>query len=121
MKPDGATIEWTKDGYPTHESLFNLEGVFRLKGCKEAINAFYAALRENRYPEFCGPEKVEVRGKVIDVWAYHTAGWSGNEEIISVLKDSGYFNWFLERYDAGGHYYFKMPMNEINGGAKDEA
>lgn len=103
-----STIEWTKDGYLTSKSLFNLERALK-KGDKDAIKAFYDALSENYYSGCCGPEKKEVRGKIIDVWAYHTEGWSGNEEIISMLKDSEYFDWFLERYDAGGHYYFTLP------------
>lgn len=84
----------------------------KAKDYKQAIAAFYAALRENRYPDYCGPDRVEVRGEVIDVWAYHTGGWSGNENIIAVLKESWLFGWLLERYDRGGHYYFR-PVERV--------
>ncbi|WP_158304223.1 hypothetical protein [Caldicellulosiruptor hydrothermalis] len=52
-------------------------------------------------------EEVEVRGEKKKVWGYHTLGWSGNEDIIQVLKTSVLFDMLLERYDAGGHYYFR--------------
>jgi hypothetical protein len=103
-------IEWD-DGYPTTKSLHQLRKVLD-KDYKQAVATFYAALRENYYPDYCGPERVEVRNKVIDVWAYHTGGWGGNESIITVLKESWLFDWLLERYDSGGHYYFR-PMERV--------
>ena len=106
---DEPIIEWTEDGYPTEESLQRL--CEALQDFNIAETAFYAALRCNRYSDYCGPERVEVRGEVIDVWAYHTGGWSGNEEIIHTLQERAplLWSWLLERYDAGGHYYFKPP------------
>lgn len=108
-------IEWDEDGYPTAESLQRLWEALRVKDHKKAIMAFYAALKENRYPDYCGPERVEVRGEVIDVWGYHTGGWGGNEQIISILQEHQFFYLFLERYDAGGHYYFKPPEQVLKG------
>lgn len=118
-------IEWDEHGYPTAKSLQHLRKALKAKDYEQAIAAFYAALRENYYRDFCGPERVEVRGEVIDVWAYHTGGWSGNEDIIAVLRKSWLFDWLLERYDAGGHYYFK-PMERVlkveqNSHSKEEA
>ena len=102
-------IEWTEDGYPTEASLERLRKALQDEDTHKAIEAFYAALRENRWPDWCGPERVEVRGEVKDVWAYHTGGWSGNEDIISVLHESWLWGLLLERYDTGGHFYFKPP------------
>jgi len=110
---DDRIIEWDEDGYPTPESLQRLRQALKDDDIKKAKKAFYAALRENRYPDLCGPERVEVRGEVIDVWGYHTGGWSGNEEIIAVLQESELFWWLLQRYDRGGHYYFQMPPDGI--------
>lgn len=103
-------IEWDENGYPTAESLRCLRKALKAKDFMQATKAFYAALKENRYPDYCGPERVEVRGEVIDVWGYHTGGWSGNEDIIAVLKESWLFDWLLERYDRGGHYYFRVDI-----------
>jgi len=106
-------IEWNEDGYPTKSSLECLRKEVKSKNYKRAIEAFYAALRENYYhPDYCGHERVEVRGEVVDVWAYHTGGWSGNEDIIAVLQESWLFDWLLERYDWGGHYYFR-PIEQV--------
>lgn len=80
---------------------------------RKSAKAFYAALKENVYRDYCGPDKVEVRGEIIDVWAYHTGGWSGNESIIDVLQESWLWDWLLERYDRGGHYYFRRPQDVI--------
>ena len=105
-------IEWDEDGYPTEESLEQLEKV--LNGdLKKAIKAFYAALKENYYGDSAvGLTKKEVRGEEREVWEYHTFGWSGNEAIISTLSQFPLWSVYLERYDAGGHYYFK-PWNEV--------
>lgn len=118
-------IEWDENGYPTARSLQRLRKALKAKDYKQAIEAFYEALRENYYTDYCGPERVEVRGEVIDVWAYHTGGWSGNENIIAVLKESWLFGWLLERYDRGGHYYFRpvervLKKENCGGADKDE-
>lgn len=105
---DERLIEWTDDGYPTEESLKRLSDALRDKDVRRSLKAFYAALHENHYPDYCGPDRVKVRGHVIDVWAYHTGGWSGNEQIIGVLQSESFmWGYLLERYDAGGHFYFK--------------
>jgi len=41
----------------------------------------------------------------------HTAGWSGNEEIIYVIKENIYLTHFKMKYVkwyTGGHYYFEI-------------
>ena len=101
-------IKWDNEGYPTDESLKKLKEILNSENIKEACNAFYKALKENFYHDCCGLTKVEVRGDVIDVWEYHTLGWSGNEDIINVLAQSWLWGMLLERYDSGGHYYFKV-------------
>jgi len=106
-------IKWDEYGYPTEESLEELEKLINSSNYKEAVSAFYEALEENYYPDAVGVEEKEVRGHVIEVWAYHTFGWSGNEAIIKTLAKSFLFVLFLERYDAGGHYYFKLKEEAL--------
>lgn len=109
-------IEWTEDGYPTEESLQELEksieNSLKTKDFQKAFKIFYGALKENCF-DCCGEEQVEVRGEILDVWGYHTEGWSGNEIIINTLKKSWLFDFFLERYDKGGHYYFTLIKDII--------
>ena len=104
-------IKWDSDGYPTEESLAELKKALDDKNIEKAINVFYDALEENFYTDICGLTKIEVRSETIDAWEYHTLGWSGNEDIIQILQQSFLWYMFLERYDSGGHYYFK-PRKE---------
>ena len=103
-------IEWDKDGYPTEKSLNRLEKELNYSDFHKAIEIFREALKENYYSGYCGPDQIEINGETIDVWAYHTGGWSGNESIINVLKKSWVFDLLLIRYDRGGHYYFEQKF-----------
>ena len=123
---EDAIIRWNRDCYPTQASLKRLRKAVTSDDVNLALRAFAAALRENRWknhPGYTGPERVEVRGQIIDVWGYHTGGWSGNEAIINVLQQSWLFEWLLERYDAGGHFYFNlerlMRLSGQEGGSGD--
>ncbi len=106
-KKDVGKIVWDDDGYPTEGSLKGLERALDNKDLSLAKEAFYKALKENFYPDACGLTIAHIRGSEKEVWEYHTFGWSGNESIIGVLKRCFLWNLFLERYDSGGHYYFK--------------
>lgn len=101
-----------EDGYPTQESLEGLRAILAGGDGQRAVDAFYLALTVNRYG-FCGPTHKEVRGQVIPLWEYHTGGWSGHEAIIEALASSNRLLWgrLLQRYDAGGHYYFHSPFD----------
>ena len=74
------------------------------------IEAFYEALRRNSRGA-CGLAVVDVRGKAMEVWEYHTLGDAENEEIIEALSDSLLWDALLERMDAGGHFYFAANPN----------
>jgi hypothetical protein len=111
-------VEWA-EGYPTNESLKRLQNEI-VKGWKDdkiehddAVRRFFAALLENKYGyDAVGFERVEVRGEKMVLLAYHTLGWSGNESIICALEsppNDMFFFRYLERYDSGGHYYFRVP------------
>src|SRR5690606_30016502 len=107
-------IIFDASGYPTEESLEKLEQdlqeAWDQNDWEKAAMLFYTALRANIYGDkYCGPGKVEVCGEMIDVWEYHTGGWSGHESILAVLKRSPFWHLWLNRYDRGGHYYFEPP------------
>jgi len=43
----------------------------------------------------------------------HTGGWSGNEEIIDIIKSNMWLTHFSMRYikwTVGGHYYFRVTV-----------
>lgn len=105
-------IEWN-DGYPTEESLKQLSEILNSDDYKKAYDAFWSALKENTYGDMMyGKTKKEVRDEITEVWQYHTGGWSGNEDIIRALQDSPFWYLYLTRYDAGGHYYFRLPKED---------
>jgi hypothetical protein len=89
---------------------------------KRAIRAFYAALADAGPYGTSGLERVEVRGEFRDVYGYHTGGWSGCEEVIRTLREAWpLWGALLERYDRGGHYYFRLPEQFGSRGAEAEA
>jgi hypothetical protein len=49
---------------------------------------------------------VEHDGRKLEL---HTGGWSGNEEIISVLQNSMFWVMYWQKSERGGHYYFELP------------
>ena len=56
-------------------------------------------------PDWC----IEITGKRVKRFEFHTAGWSGNEDIIDALRDNPlFFAIYWEKTHKGGHYYFKV-------------
>jgi len=56
-------------------------------------------------PDWC----INIRGKRVKYFEFHTGGWSGNEEIIGALKDNpNFFLLYWIKTYRGGHYYFKV-------------
>ena len=50
-----------------------------------------------------------THGKNMDFLQLHTAGWSGNESIISALeRNKPFWNHMVKEF-PGGHYYFQFP------------
>jgi hypothetical protein len=63
-----------------------------------------AALMENHYGDMAlGIVRCRINGKRLTLLAYHTVGWSGNEDIIAALMDGRagavFRNWLLARAD----------------------
>jgi hypothetical protein len=44
---------------------------------------------------------------------FSTGGYSENEELISELERELCFKMFLVKWEAGGHYTFKIPPKEL--------
>ena len=43
-----------------------------------------------------------------------TAGWSGNEDMIAVLRSNFFRNIYWIRSEIGGHYTFEIPIKTWN-------
>jgi hypothetical protein len=56
----------------------------------------------------------DFQGKPILEWALHTAGWSGNEEIVKYLLSNNLFkNGFYYQWTVGGHYTFRIDPRRV--------
>lgn len=44
---------------------------------------------------------------------FSTGGWSENEELISELEQNICFKLLLVKWEAGGHYTFKIPPKNL--------
>jgi hypothetical protein len=52
----------------------------------------------------------------------HTGGWSGSEDMIEALrKNRWFFFLYHNKWETGGHFYFKIPEDtwKKDGGIKD--
>jgi hypothetical protein len=117
------TISWyypdqlhDEHGYPTNDALDYIKNwalIFKTGG-------------DTKQGEFFGKNKLEeLISYIKDLWWYgddgvvyedgllelHTMGWSGNEEIISELKDTDLWLMKFKAHLAGGHYYFKIDSD----------
>lgn len=90
-----------KDNYPTEQELERVREFNALD--REGIIDFLRSIWN------WADWGVKVSGKHVLKLELHTGGWSGNEEIISALKDNHVF-WALywECSKRGGHFYFRM-------------
>jgi len=53
--------------------------------------------------------QIQQTGKRVIHYAYHTGGWSGNEDVIDALHHNFLFwSMFWEKSTRGGHYYFRI-------------
>lgn len=99
-----------ENGYPNKDELAQAIDVIENAIEPYQINwrQFYAVLRDNCYRGLTRPEQITMNGKTIDVLAFHTCGWIGNEELISALQKTMIWDLLLIRYDRFGHYYFEV-------------
>ena len=89
-----------RDGYPTKQEIEQLK---IYSGHPLDIEQLINFLPEIWYMPDWG---IHRNGKHFEL---HTAGWSGNEEIIGVLQESFFWFMFWQKSERGGHYYFELP------------
>lgn len=97
------------NGYPTEEELQRIKDWDFIKRHKE-IKDFLEFLESIWWAANWG---FKLKGKKVLQLELHTAGWSGNEDIISVLASTFFWHLYWKKAIRGGHYYFKIkPMKE---------
>lgn len=94
--PTEKWLEFVRDYTPQAEDALPLE-------------EFITLLEEGWYYSDCG--YFRFKGDRLEL---HTAGWSGNEELLSVLLDNASLMEVLELVQEreGGHYYFDIISEE---------
>ena len=92
-----------ENNYPDEQSLKQIANWdLRTQG----IYALLDLIRENTN---WVDRQTEIKGKRVIRFAYHTGGWSGNEDVIEALQHNTLFwSLFWQKSEKGGHYYFKI-------------
>lgn len=110
------------DGYPTEEALDFIEN----PDDSYCPHELMEMVREMWYFREWGwrEDKVQDLGQPYIRYDISTAGWSGNESIISALKNNKKYFWsmYWEESRRGGHYKFILPYidNNMNKEVKDK-
>ena len=113
------TITWDypkelfdENGYPTPEALDYIKNWAFING---KVGSKFGKGLHNELIEYIkelwwfSQDGIEYQDEIQDgLLEIHTLGWSGNEEIISELKDTDLWLMKFRAKAAGGHYYFKI-------------
>ncbi len=92
-----------ENNYPDEESLKQIKEWDILE---RGIYGLLDLIEENtNWPDW----SISITGKRILHFEYHTGGWSGNEDVISALRQNPLF-WSLYwvKSTRGGHYFFRI-------------
>ena len=94
-----------KDNYPDEASLKTIE---KWDILKKGVGGLLNLIFENtNWPD----RQISITGRRIIRFAYHTGGWSGNEDVIGALhRNFLFWSLFWEKSTRGGHYYFKLTQ-----------
>lgn len=96
-----------KDGYPEGHELQTIKDWDVLKdpfGLMDFIETITWT------SDWC----IKRRGKKIIYFDFHTAGWSGNEDIIQALSGTDFWHLYWNKTYRGGHYYFRVYKLKSN-------
>jgi hypothetical protein len=102
-----------KSGYPTPATLRTIKKwpIAHFSDCNDLMEYCkkawkygdsYFTRAKRRSPEYYQAKATTYR------WTVHTFGWSGNEDVISAMRDNWMF-WTLcwVKEERGGHYVFR--------------
>lgn len=94
-------------GYPDEESLKQIkEWDVLAKGVEGLLDL----IKDNTN---WSDRQIELSGKNVIRYVYHTGGWSGNEDVIEAMRRNFLF-WSISWWKStrGGHYYFKIKKKQ---------
>ena len=110
-----------QDGYPTDLALTLIEEANPFEKNPHDLMDFVKDLWQYADWGWSEKKKKNYDGKKAILYSISTGGWSGNESIISALKNNKNFFWTLywQESRVGGHYKFLIPKKPIS--KEDEA
>ena len=92
-----------KDNYPDEASLKAIE---KWDILKKGVDGLLNLILKNT---LWADRQISITGKRILCFEYHTGGWSGNEDVISALRQNFLFwSMFWQKSTRGGHHYFRI-------------
>jgi len=98
-------------GYPTKQQL---KAILDFTGSQEDFMKYIDSIWE--FEGFrIKDDKCDITGKDIKVCEISTWGWSGNEDIISVIRQTYFWLMNWQKSERGGHYTFEVDDNTISG------
>jgi hypothetical protein len=103
------------DGYPTDLALVLIEQANPFEKNPHNLMAFIKSLWQYSDWGWSEKKKKDFFGKKVISYSISTGGWSGNESLISALKNNKNFFWTLywKKSKVGGHYKFAIPKKVI--------
>jgi uncharacterized phage protein (TIGR01671 family) len=110
-----------EDGYPTDLALTLIKEANPFEKNPHDLMDFVKGLWQYTDWGWSEKKKKNYDGKKAILYSISTGGWSGNEDIISALKNNKNFFWTLywQESRVGGHYKFLIPKKPIS--KEDEA
>lgn len=91
------------NGYPTDEDLATLRTL-----ADGILDTHFAPLLEHLKAIWWKPGMLISWNPDTGALELHTGGWSGNEEIMGVLRETFFWASAWRRIERGGHYYFEV-------------
>ena len=102
-----------ENNYPDEASLKEIK---KWDILKQGIQGLLELIKDNTN---WADRQIYITGKRVLRFEYHTGGWSGNEDVIGALRQNYHFwTMFWEKSTRGGHYYFRIKLQEWYGASK---
>ena len=92
-----------REGYPTRDEL---QALLDFQGTPQQFFDYLCSLWE--YDRYAVTNGRSFSGQVFRI-NISTVGWSGNEDIIGVLKQTWFWFMWWQKSERGGHYMFEVP------------
>ena len=105
------------DGYPTAEELEKVKAWDAMAAPWGLVQYLKAIWWAPDWGFYIYRSKDWLHKKPVWKLTLHTGGWSGNEDIISTLKGTMFWQLYWQGSRRGGHYWFQLPPKRKHHGS----